>query len=640
MLTFAPKTFSFTVDLAGLIDLMGTALYQHPNAAIRELIQNAHDSIVRRRNFELVNSVNAVRANTDVAVGSVAANSWQGQIRFTQNRNAGTLTIEDNGIGLNPDEAEKYLSTLGVGITGMLRRSANVQGESQSFRSGELIGQFGIGLLSAFLLCDRIVVESLRLGDEQIPICWEADSSTVIKLSRGEKTTVGTKITLYLRPEQKQYAESEEVIEEAIRQYADFIQIPIFLNNHEQRINLAQPIWFEPEADEDELILALENWFHETPLCVIPIRVEKPITIQGALYISPQRVPGFTDEARVATTIRRMIISRRIQGLMPSWSPFVRGVLELPDCRPTASREELVRDENFDNVKQTLEQILFKYFEQLAREKPAVWEALLNWHRYTLAGAALENSLLRRLLRETYRFATHRGKLTFMEILDRSAADSLFEDNADYVIWYHGDRRQEAAIDAIFADLKTPCVHATMMFEEALLIEMANDTMLDRTFVIDCRVAVPGTKGFSKSVLGANETILIDDEWEEFFESIDAKIFYAQCDSMQPVFAFLNERYDLMRTLDALKKGGDIPSSFQRMIDKHLEGEELPRNEILLNRRHPLVDRALEKSTTDPLAAVLRVLVFQAVQSAGATLSRNTREQIENDLEKIAEKLV
>ncbi|MDR3111052.1 MAG: ATP-binding protein [Planctomycetaceae bacterium] len=625
MTTFETKTFSFTVDLPGLIDLMGTALYQHPGAAIRELIQNAHDGIVRRRMQEFA---------------ALSQNSWQGKIHFIQNPEAGTFVIEDNGIGLNAEEAEKYLGTVGLGITGILRRSALQQIENQTSRSSDLIGQFGIGLLSAFLLSDQIVVESLRLGDNQVPIRWEADSSTVIRLSQGDKTTPGTKITLRLRPEQIQYAESEDAIEEAIRQYADFLNIPIFLNDHEQRVNVARPIWFEPEVDDDDLILALESWFHETPLSVISVRVEKPVTVQGALYISPQRVPGFTDEAMVATTIRRMIISRRIQGLMPSWAPFVRGVLELPDCRPTASREELVRDENFDKVKQTIESILFGYFEKLAREKPAIWEALLNWHRYTLAGSALENSRLRKLLRGTYRFSTHRGKLTFEEILERSPADTLFEEDAEYVIWYHGDRRQEAAIDSVFADLKTPCVHATMMFEEALLIEMANDAVIEKNLVIDCRVAVPETKGFSKIVLGAKDTEPVNEDWEIFFEAIDAKIFSAQCDGTQPVFAFLNERYDLMKTLDALKKGGEIPSSFQRMIDKHLEGEELPRNEILLNRRHPLVERVLERATTDPIANVLRVLVFQTMQSAGASLSRDAREQIEIDLERIAERLV
>ncbi len=616
MSDFIEKTFPFTVDLPGLIDLMGTALYSQPSAAIRELVQNAHDSIVRRRMLDL---------------------DFQGTIRFFQNTEAGTLVIEDDGIGLNAQEAEKYLGTLGIGITGLLRREARNNREPSD--SSGLIGQFGIGLLSAFLLSDEITVDSLRYGEDAVPIRWEADNSTIIRLSRGDKQTPGTRITLRLREGQRFYGESEETLEEAIRQYADFLNVPIFVNDHSQRVNLARPIWFEPEADEDDLVLALEGWFHETPLSVIPIRIEKPVTIQGALYISPQRLPGFSDQAKVATTIRRMIISRSIQGLMPPWAPFVRGVLDLPDCRPTASREELVRDERFEEVREAIEKILFDYFENLAEKKPGLWEALLGWHRYTLAGSALENERLLRLLRKTYRFSTHRGKLTFDEILERSPANPLFEDDADYVIWYHGDRRQEAAIETIFAELKTPCVHATLMFEEPLLCDMAGDVIGEKRIDIDCRVAVPGAKGFSATVLGAHDAAPLPDDWDEYFEAIDAKIFSAQCEGYQPVFAFLNERHDLVKTLDTLKKGGSIPASFQRMIDKHLEGEELPRNEIVLNRRHPLVSRALDGDPNSPLAGVLRVLVFQSVQSAGAQLPKEAREEIETDLQKIAEVL-
>ena len=613
---FQPKTFPFSVDLPGLIDLMGTSLYSRADAAIRELIQNAHDGIVRRRMLDI---------------------HFQGTICFVQDSEAGILRVEDDGIGLSPEEAEKYLGTLGVGITGMIRRESRPK-TVQNDASG-LIGQFGIGLLSAFLLSDNIVVESLRYGQDAVPIRWEADNSTIIRLSPGTKTTPGTTVILRLRPEQKSFAQSEETIEEAIRQYADFLQIPIFLNNHEQRINLAQPIWFEPEPDEDALLLALESWFHETPLCVIPIRKEKPITVQGALYVSSQRLPGFTDEARVATTIRRMIISRRIQGLMPTWAPFIRGVLELPECRPTASREELVRDDAFAKAKNLIEEILFDYFEKLAQEKPHLWQALLTWHRYVLAGSALDNERLRRLLRSTYLFSTHRGKMTFEEIVEKSAADPIFESTAEYVVWYHVDRRQETAMEAIFSGSRIPCVHATLIFEETLLAAMSYDLGQEQNVQIDCRVAVPGTPGFSQSILGTQNMEPLNETWDEFFESVDARFFSAECDGSQPVFAFLNERQDLIRTLDTLKKGGAIPTAFQRMIDLHLDGEELPRNEILLNRHNRLVSQALERSTSHPLASVLRVLVYQAIQTAGVQLTRDSNEQIDADLSWIAETL-
>ena len=90
--------------------------------------------------------------------------------------------------------------------------------------------------------------------------------------------------------------------------------------------------WFEPTPDPESLELELANYFNESPLDVIPIRVEKPASIAGALYISPQRTPGFADESTVAVTVRRMVISRRVRDLLPPWATFLRGVLELEDC--------------------------------------------------------------------------------------------------------------------------------------------------------------------------------------------------------------------------------------------------------------------------------------------------------------------
>lgn len=607
------KTIPFAVDLPGLIDLMGTALYSRPDAAVRELLQNGHDGIQRRMLQEL---------------------SFQGRLRIVQNPEAKTLTFIDDGIGLSPEEAEKYLGTLGAGITGMLRRNNETVQKADSSR---LIGMFGIGLLSAFLLADRLLVESRRVDLDQA-IRWEAGTGTEITIGPGEREEPGTSVTLFLRKEQHAFACDEERLALTVCEYADFLNVPIFINDNPQRVNIIQPSWLEPESDEEAIGAALEATFHETPLCVIPIRTEKPVCIQGALYVTPQRLPQFSDEATVTATIRRMVISRQIQGLMPFWAPFVRGVLELTDCRPTASREELVRDGRFAEAKSTIEDILFDFFTKMAAERPSVWEALLNWHRYSLAGAAISSPRLRTLLRKTYTFSTTLGKLTYDEILEKSPANPILEPEAEYIIWFHGDHRQEAAVTSLFSGGTVPCVHATMTFEESLLFAMSSDA-LEEGRIVECRAAAVGTQGFGEEILGASEVAPLEDRWNEFFDVAEAKFFAAKCKSPQPVFAFLNERRDLIRTLGALKEENVIPSAFQRMIDRHLDGQELPQNEVMLNREHPLVQRALSKGTGAPLASVLRILVMQTLQTAGAVPERKMRECIEDDIQWVAEAL-
>ena len=622
------KTIPFKVDIAGIIEIMGASLYSRPDTPIRELVQNAHDGIMRRRQGDL---------------------QYTGRIDIRQDPAEKAVSFTDDGVGLDAEEAETYLGTLGIGITVLIKKKSPVISD-RSADAGMLIGQFGIGLFSAFMLADRMVVETRRVQTpEDAGVRWEAGPGTDIHLSGCVRPQPGTTVTLFLKPDYAGFATNESLLEEAVREYADFLPVPIFLNDaHPEepdtagrtkpRVNVINVAWFDPTPDDEAVEMALEEYFEEAPLDVIPVRMEHPVSIAGALYITPRRVPGFSDEATVAVTVRRMVISRKIQGLLPEWASFLRGVLELNDNAPTASREDLVRDEKFHLVRHVLENLLFEHLEQLAENDMPRLQAMITWHRYTLAGAALTEPRLRELLRETYRFPTSQGQLTFEEILAQSTADPLFETDAEHVIWYNTDRRQEHWANTLFAGHEVPCVHTLMSFEESLLTAMASDLNAEGA-AIDLRIASPGVPGFAECILGIHDIEPAPEDWQGFFESTGAKVFCATFQTDQPVMAFLNERRELLRTFEALKKEGTIPAGFQRMIDAHLSSEAPDANEVLLNRNHRLVSRALSKSTSHPLASVLRLLVLSALNSAGATIDRTAHQQQADDLDWIAEAL-
>jgi molecular chaperone HtpG len=396
--------------------------------------------------------------------------------------------------------------------------------------------------------------------------------------------------------------------------------------------------WFDSAADKEAIELELESCFGETPLDIIPIRIEKPASIVGALYISPQRVPGFSDSATVMVTVRRMVISRRIRDLLPEWATFVRGVLELHNCSPTASREDLVRNAAFDSVRKALLDRLYEYLEQLAANEPDRMQAILNWHRYTFAGAALNDRRLRDLIRKIYSLPTSAGPLTIDQILERSPADPLFETEADRVVWYNMDRRQERWINQLFAEHDVPCVHAFRSFEESLLAAIVADERESGSMTA-LRMASASATNFAEGILGIRDMEPVDASWDEFLSASGAKLFVASFSSRQPVMAFLNERYELARTFDDLKKEGQIPPGFQRLIDSHFASEPAGTNEVVLNRNHPVVKRSLSQRTGTPISSVLRLLVTQALNSAGATIDDSAQRQQMDDLDWIAEAL-
>jgi molecular chaperone HtpG len=610
------RRIPFQVDIAGIIEIMGSSLYSRVDTPIRELIQNAHDAIMRRR-------------ASDIA--------FRGRIDIHTNPEEHSLQFSDDGVGLSPEDAERYLSTLGVGVTGLLKRGSDLPTDADRADGANLIGQFGIGLFSAFMLADRMVVESRR-DDASEGVRWEAGAGTEIEISGIDREQSGTTVTLFLKPAYHHLADQEEPIVKAVKEFADFLTVPVHLNGAAARLNVINVAWFDPTPDKEAIELAMQEYFDEAPLDVLPIHVEKPASITGALYVTPQRTPGFADDSVVTVTIRRMVISQRIQGLLPVWGTFFRGVLEVENCSPTASREDLVRNEAFKQVRSTLEEILYKHCETIAATDPVRWESLLTWHRYTFAGAALNDRRLREILRKTYKLPTSQGQLTIDQILERSPADPLTEPEAERVVWYNTDRRQERWVNELFSNHDSPCVHTLRSFEESLIATIIADDNASGT-ITDLRYSTSSAPNFAQTILSMSDLEDAPDEWQRFFESTGAQIQCASFAPSQPVMAFLNERYELAQTFEELKKEGTIPSGFERLIDRHFENAPTGRNEIVLNRDHRLVSRAFSQGDRSPLASVLRLLVLNALNSAGASVPQEARRHQSDDLDWIAEAL-
>lgn len=598
----------FRVHMAGIIEIMGTSLYSQRTTPVRELLQNAHDGIVRRRAEEL---------------------QFQGRIDVTLDLGAKTLTVSDDGVGLDADEAERYLGTVGMSLTGLAKR--------ESGASSGLIGQFGIGLLSGFLLAERIVVDSRRASGSEA-VRWEADQGTDISLGQGQRVEPGTTVTLHLRPEGLEMLPDEETLCDLVRGYADFLPVPIYVGSRPQRVNRGTAAWLEPTPDLELIEAELRETFDTAPLAVLPLQIGGPSPISGALFVTSERTPGFTSRPAVTATLSRMVISRRVENLTPPWATFLRGVVELPGCRPTASREDLVRDAAFESAREAIEARVLAWFAELHAEEPARLKSLVQWHRYSLAGSALKVPALREILRDAYAFQTTDGPLSFTEILDRSAADPILELEADRVVWFHSERHQERFMSALFDGRGGPCVHTVRTFEESLLAAFVMDAQASGQRV-DLRSARVSSPGFDDQVLGAKGRGPVSAEWADALGLGGAEVFIADLPGDLPAIAFLDERHDLRATFDGLRAQEEIPSGFQALIDRHLESTADARNEVLLNGRHPLVERAMAKTPRHPLASVLRLQVAAALERSGARPDAASQQTLSRDLEWIAEAL-
>lgn len=606
------RELPFKVDMAGIIEILGCSLYSRRDTAIRELLQNAHDAIARRRSTEL---------------------SFMGRIELQCSAENQTISVIDDGVGISVQDAEDYLGTLGRGLSGILKKNLKkTQGKDRS----EIIGQFGVGLFSGFLLADKIVVESRKsLGEDAVH--WEAGSGTNISIGVGSREKTGTTVTLHLSEEHKAWASNQDLLKEATQHYADFLPVPIYLNGSKRRLNVMTPSWFEASPDEEMVSIELEQRFDDNPLDVLLVQSEVP-RVRGAIYITRQRTPGFSGRPLVTVTVRRMVLSTRLDGLFPNWGSFYRGVLELPELQPTTSREDLIRNENFAVIKAHIESLLLQRLADLQRNDLVKLQSIITWHRYSIAGAALDEPVLREILTKSYLFHTTKGRLTFEEVV-KTATEARATEEDEVILWTNTDRHQEQWISGVFAEVDQPCVQALRGFEGTLLSLMVVDAQM-RGQALGLQSAHPGNEQFVEQVLNIRDLHELDSEWQEFFSIFDV---WVRCDSFMsslPVLAFPRRDVELKRDFEMLKGNGSIPSAFARMMDRHFSSDEKQKSQVILNQRHHIVARALKHSIHSPLASVLRLLVHKALMTAGAIPSRGEQDIIKKDLDWIAETIV
>lgn len=593
--------------MAGVIDILGTSLYSSRTTPVRELLQNAHDAIVRRRARDL---------------------DFQGRIEITLDHGARTLVVEDDGVGLTEDEAETYLGTVGIGLTGMTKQRAG-GGETG------LIGQFGVGLLSSFLLAERIVVESSRGDGSSAPVCWTAGHGTDIEISPGSLESAGTRVTLHLKREGSEALPDAERLTEVVRHYAEFLPVPIHVQGRPEPSNGGSGAWFDASAEDDIVGDELAAHFDEKPLAVLRLSQGGDTQIKGAVFVSSERLPGFTSQPVVTVTLSRMVISTALRDLVPSWANFMRGIVELSGCRPTASRENLVRDEAFDRVREHLEERLFEWFERMAKDDVSQLVAIVQWHRYSLAGAALGEPRLRRILAQAYRFRTSAGPLTFGEILSKSEADPILEASADRVIWFHGSQRRQTWIDGLFAGHHAPCVHALRTFEESLLAAFVEDAR-EAGSRVDLRAARLESEGFDVQLLGARDRGPAPAALTDALEVQGAEVYVARLVGEAPVLGFMAEDAEQREAVGELRTRDVVPEAFQEVIDRRLDERAGRRHEVLLNERSPLVSRALREGPDHPLVSVLRLEIIAALERAGVRADQATLDRAARDRDWIA----
>lgn len=378
--SFLSVSHTFQVDLRGIVDLLSHHLYGSPRVYVRELMQNAVDAITARHEIE----------------PTAPASIWFESPQVTGD---GTLRVHDTGVGLTEAQVHELLATIG--------RSG--KRDELGFSRAEFLGQFGIGLLSCFLVADEIRVQT-RNGDHPT-VYWTgfADGRYEVKAGkpRGER---GTTVTLVPRRDAADWLHGSRVTELA-RLFGSLLPFGVRVDGE----LITEPSWLG--GTRAQLVSYAEQTLGFTPFDVIELKVPEA-GLTGVAYVLPIPAnPAARSGHRVY--LKRMLLAEGAEGLLPEWAFFARCVVDATGLRPTASREALYEDSLLDSVREQLGDQLRGWLVALAKRDPHKLHHFLDIHNLGVKTLALHDDEMLRLVDEWWPLETNMGRMPLKDFREK-----------------------------------------------------------------------------------------------------------------------------------------------------------------------------------------------------------------------------
>jgi molecular chaperone HtpG len=337
------------------------ALYSHKEVFLRELISNASDALDKLRFESLTNS-------------AINSSDSELAIRIKLDKTAKTITISDNGIGMTRQEVIDNIGT--IARSGSKAFLDKMSGDQKA--DSNLIGQFGVGFYSVFMVASRVKLTTKRAGSDEAAIVWESSGESDFTIGEAEKKDIGTDIVIYLKDDETTYTEGWE-IKSIIKKYSDFIAFPIYLpddKGKEEVVNQSKPIWRRSTSDitasqYEEFFQQVLGGF-EKPLSVLHNRAEGVMEYSSLLFI-PSKAPFdmFNMERKhgVKLYVRRVFILDNCKELLPEYLRFVRGVVDSEDLPLNVSREMLQKNPVIDKIQKTLVSKILGKLKEMAESE-------------------------------------------------------------------------------------------------------------------------------------------------------------------------------------------------------------------------------------------------------------------------------
>jgi molecular chaperone HtpG len=607
------ETMQFQAETRQLLDLMIHSLYSNKEIFLRELISNASDALDRLR-FEALSQPELMAGDETL------------EIRIEADRNQRTLTIHDNGIGMSRDEVIANIGTIAKSGTRELVDRLK-KGESKE-SIAEMIGQFGVGFYSSFMAAEKVVLTTRRAGEEAA-IRWESTGDGTYQIADAVRSSRGTSITLFLKPEDRENGMDEFsdrwVISRIVRRYSDFIGYPIILKAEkdpeiedlakeketgekpqmpleEKVLNSMKPIWTMPQAEVtkeqyNDFYRHVSNDWNE-PLKVVPYKAEGRIEYQALLFLpsqAPYDLYYVASKVGIQLYVKRVQIMEKCEDLLPHYLRFVRGVVDSPDLALNVSREMLQQDRHIQLIKKGLTRKLLDVFAEMKEKEYDTY--LKFWTEFGRAikeGTSADYENKERLLE----------LLVFQSSHDKEKLTTLKE----YVSRMKEDQKEIFFLTGESRDLVDSSPHLEAFKQKGIEVLYLVDTVDE--LLTQSLHEYDGKK--LKSVEKGTVNLGSEEEKKQTEESLKAKE-----EELKPLLEGVQKKLDTwvkqvrltnrLTTSPVCLVGADHDYSpqLERLLQKGKGGGPAQRRILEINPNHPILEKLWKRWQADPSDPIL-----------------------------------
>ncbi|TWH77340.1 molecular chaperone HtpG [Azomonas agilis] len=608
------ETLGFQTEVKQLLHLMIHSLYSNKEIFLRELISNASDAADKLR-FE------------SLAKPELLENDTELKIRLSFDKAANTLTLEDNGIGMSREDVILHLGTIArSGTSDFLK---NLTGDQK--KDSNLIGQFGVGFYSAFIVADQVDVYSRRAGlSASEGVHWSSKGEGEFEVATIEKAERGTRIVLHLKADEADFADGWR-LRNVVKKYSDHISLPIELPKELygeeaekatevewETVNRASALWTRPRtevSDEDykEFYKHISHDF-DAPLSWSHNKVEGKLEYTSLLYV-PARAPFdlYQREAPkgLKLYVQRVFIMDQAEQFLPLYLRFIKGIVDSNDLSLNVSREILQKDPVIDSMKSALTKRVLDMLEKLAKNEPEQYATFWKTFGQVLKEGPAEDFANREKIASLLRFASTHDSSGEQSV---SLADYLsrLKEGQDKIYFLTGES---------YAQVKNSPhleVFRKKGIEVLLLTDRIDEWAMSHLTEFDGKQFADVTRGdLDLGTLDTEEEKKAQEEVAKSKESLLERLKEVLKDQVSEVR--VSHR---LTDSPAILAIGEQDLGLQMRQILEASGQKLPDSKPIfeINPQHPLIEKLDQEPDEDRFADLAQVLFGQATLAAGDSL--------------------